>query len=718
RGIESVTDLSAAAPNLYARSNPGANGIYTIGIRGSVSGQPAIWVDPPVGVYLDGVYLGKNQGSVMDVVDVQRVEVLRGPQGTLFGRNTEGGAINFVSRQPSGQFRGSAEVDLGNYGDRIGRLSVDLPKLWIMSVSFAARGEKSDGWATNTTGPQTLGALDKQAYRASVKFDLLDNLTLSYAYDYSKADNTPTVTSLLALSGWKGTFPSVFGPYLGGLIQNAMKPYIETSRPDSVSTPPGLDLWEDSRNQANTAVLNWQATSTEDLKYIFSTRRMHYSDQQSINGTPLISISAPYVPPSNTWGMSAVYNRITDYSQTSHELQWLGNHDKLHYVVGLYYFKDDGETFDPQNFSMFGQLPLEVNYAAKTSAKAAYTQADWEFVNDWTVTAGIRYTKETRDGFTHQWLTQGYKGAFWTDNSATCTAYRQSCLPYTPYSADFTGTTPMGALSYKYSDNLNFFARVARGFKSGGFSSELINPAVTTPYQPEFSMSYELGAKSTLLDGRANLNATLFYTKLTDQQTTILVAGTTQSILQNAGEGTRRGFELEGRWRVVDGWTVYLNYGYLDAYFDKYMDNKLNPPNQGSQIDTASNRLPGYAPKDTLGMGFDGRLMHSDEGDLRLIVDYSYMSKNYLYACNKSLTAPNAGGSFLCSMDSVPSTYLMNARLLFADMPIGPGKLDLSLFVKNLTNSDRAVQGIDFSMFRTANWQDPRMWMITAAYKW
>ena len=414
--------------------------------------------------------------------------------------------------------------------------------------------------------------------------------------------------------------------------------------------------------------------------------------------------------------MSSVYNRITDYDQASHELQWLGEHDKVNYVFGVYYFKDDGTTTDPQNFSMFGQGPLEVQYAANTEAEAVYGQFDWEFVDRWTLTAGIRYTEETRDGFTHQWLTNGYKGAFVSDDPATCGAARVSCLPRTEYSADFSGTTPMAALSFKYSEDLNFFARVARGFKSGGFSSELIRPEVTTPYQPEFSMSYELGAKSTLLDGRAILNATVFYADITDLQTTILIAGTTQSILQNAGEMTRMGFELEGRIRMTDNWTFGLNYGYLDSEFDKYLDNSFAPGRP--IIDTADNRLPGYAPENTVGATLDGQLLDTEYGNLRLVVDYTWMDSYYLYAVNKNLTSPDAGGSFTAAADEVPASGQANLRLLFGDIPAGPGTLDVSLLVKNVTDSDKMTQGIDFSMFRSANWQDPRTWLLTAAYKW
>ncbi len=730
RGIDTIADLGSTAPNLFTRMSPSSNGIMVIGIRGSVQGQPAIWADPPVGVYLDGAYLGKSQGGVLDVVDLERVEVLRGPQGTLFGRNTEGGAINFVSRKPSGEFRGSAGVEVGNFNHQIYRIGMDLPRLGILSVGLNGRKETMDGWARNLTG-EDMGALDREAYRVAATLDFTDDLQLTYSYDYSETNNTPPPVSLYALSGWKvgmppagsqGTFPTTFGAVLGGAIENAMRPYVTTRRPDTVSTPAGLDLYDRSKNTAHMARLNWNITDTEEIRYIFATRDMSYRDQTSLTGTPLTSICYFPVPggcaPGRTWGMAAHFDRNTDYTQTSHELQWLGNHDRLHYVLGLYYFTDEGTSHGFQNFSLLAQAPRSGKLGADTEAKAAFAQMDWEFVDNWTGTVGIRYTEEEREGFTHGYLTSGYHGAFLTDDPAACAALRQSCLPMTTYREDWTGTTPMASLSYKFSDDLNFYARVARGFKSGGFSSELINPAVTTPYDPEYSMSYELGAKSTLWDGRVTLNGTVFYTVITERQSTMLVPGTTQSIMQNAGEMTNQGIEIEARALVADGWTVYLNYGYLDSTFEEFIDNKLNPPNVNSLIDTASNRLPGYAPENTLSAGFDGRLMQTDEGDLRLIVDYNFVDDYYLYAVNKDLAAPNAGGPYWKETNGIPASTQVNARLLFADIPLGGGTMDVSLFVKNLLDSDKLVQGIDFSMFRNANWQEPRTAMVTFAYKW
>ena len=724
RGIQTINDLGSTAPNLFTGTSPSTNGIMVIGIRGSVQGQPAIWADPPVGVYLDGVYLGKTQGGVLSVVDLERIEVLRGPQGTLFGRNTEGGAINFISRKPSGTLTGTAGVEIGEYDHQIYRLNLDLPQWGILSVGLNARKELMDGWMPNLTADDDLGELDREDYRAVAKFDFTDDLQLVYSYDYSKADNTPPPSTLYALSGWKiglppagsqGTFPTTFGAFLGTAIQNAMAPYVTTRRPDATSTPPGVDLYDISENESHTATVSWQALDTEEIKYIFAKRDMTYHDQTSLSGTPLTSIT---YAPGRVWGMSAYFDRFTDYTQTSHELQWLGDHDRLHYVAGLYYFEDEGDGTGNQNFSLLAQLPARRLIGADTEAWAAFAQADWEFLDDWTGTVGVRYTEETRKGYTHAYLTNGYQGPFLTDDPVACGALRQSCLPLTSYEETWDATTPMASLSYRVSDELNLYARAARGFKSGGFSSELVLPEVTTPYDPEFSWSYELGAKSTLWDGRATLNGTVFYTKITDRQGSLLVPGTTQSYMANAGESTNIGVEIEARARLADGWTAYLNYGYLDAEFDEYMDNKLNPPNAGSVIDTASNRIPSFSPENTLSVGFDGLLQETSSGELRLIVDYNYKDEFYLYAVNKDLAAPNAGGAYWQETNRIDASSQLNARLLFAGTPVGPGTLDTSLFIKNVLDSDNNMNGIDFSMFRMGNWQEPRMVMVTLAYHW
>ncbi|MFM7065959.1 MAG: TonB-dependent receptor [Gammaproteobacteria bacterium] len=704
RGIESLRGLNAIAPNVMFRSNPGAKLISTVGIRGSVTGQPAIWVDASVGLYLNGIYLGKSQGSVFDVVDIERVEVLRGPQGTLFGRNTEGGAINFITRAPSGEFGGKVSAEVGEYGRAVGRLTVDLPKMGIASATIGLRKEKQDGWAKNLSGP-AMGAVDSDAARVAVNLDFSDDLQVGYSFDYSKQDNTPTPSTLFAVSGWGGTFPSVFGAGIGGAIQRGALPYVRTSRPDTVSTNGG-PIWERSKTTAHSLTVDYALSENQSLKYIFADRKLYFGDSQDIDGMPLDSVATGFPAPfPQTWGMSAYYNRNTDYQQRSHELQWNGTMGDLKWVAGLYHFTDDGETNGAQLFTLFGQGPQRSNYAVDTTAKAVFAQADYTLADRWTLTAGIRTTKEDRGGWTHRYNTAGFGGARTTD-----------ILPFTSYDASFSGTTPMGSISLKVNEDLNVYVRVAKGFKSGGFSAELAIPAVaTTPYQPQSSVSKELGIKATLLGGRARVNAAFFHNNITDLQITQLIPATTQSYLTNAGEAVYKGFEAEAQLLLAEGWRVQASYGYLSTEFKKYLDNSFRPGRP--IIDTASNRLAAYAPRNTVNLNLDGRLLQTSFGTLRLIADYTFTSAMNLYTVNKSLSAPNAGGSYVVGLNSVPATRMLNARLVLSDIQTGGGTADVFIAARNLTDESRQLQGIDFSMFRNATWQEPRIFSLGVNYK-
>lgn len=729
RGIDGVSGLNAIAPNVMVRQSPVARLISVVSIRGSAAGQPAIWFDPMVGLYLNGVYLGKSQGSIFDVVDIERVEVLRGPQGTLFGRNTEGGTINFITRQPSGEFRGNAGVEAGNFDHRVIKANIDLPRFGIASASLGARKEERDGWAENLTGPD-LGAVDNEAARASVKLDFSDRFRAVYDFDYSNSHNTPAPTSVRATNGWSGSFPSLLGPafapafgaanalQLTTAIQNAMTTYVRTSRPDEVSTE-ARPFSEEGKFNAHSLTLSWQVGDRDELKYIGARRLMDYSDRQDLDGMPLNAIPtglpAPFPP---FWGMSTYQYRSTEYEQDSHELQWIGDRDRFSYAVGLYYFKDDGETNSAQMMTLFGTPPQRNEYATNTRSKAIFAQGDYRLTDRWTATLGVRYTEEEKSGWSHRYNTSGFDGPL-----------LENVLPFTSYSADFSGTTPMGAISFRPNENLNFYARVAKGFKSGGFAAEVADPRVSTPFQPQNSVSTELGVKSTLLDGRARLNVALYNTDISELQVTQLIPGTTQARVVNAGESTYRGVEVEAALLITDGWQVQLGYGYLDAAYDKYLDNPIVCPTvpgfgqlcrtDGTRIiDTASNRLPPYAPEHTVSLNLDGRLAQGTWGELRALLDYTYTAKTYLYAVNESRTAANIGGQYWADTDAIPAQKNLNARLLLAGVPFGPGTMNVSLWGRNLTDEDTLLSGIDFGMFRTANWREPRTYMMTAEYKW
>lgn len=706
RGIEGLGSLNSLAPTLMFRASPGAELISTVSLRGSQTGQPAIWVDPSVGLYVDGVYVGKSQGSVFDVVELERVEVLRGPQGTLFGRNTEGGAVNLVSRRPSGEWSGSAGVEFGNRGQKLGRVALDLPKFGFASISVGGRIEDRDGWAKNLAGGKELGSKDKEAWRVAVTLDFTEELKLDYTYDKSKIDNVPTVTSLESTCGWSSCIATAFGAFLGGAMNTAMLPYVTTRRPDDVSVNAPFGLWERANVEGHAVSLAYTLNDRHSFKYIYANRDMMYNDRNDIDGTSVNSITPA---PGFTWGMNVYYDRRTNYDMQSHELQWLGSTDRLKWVIGFYHFEDDGVTRGPQLLDMFGPRPgftTRSDYASRSNAEAVYGQMDIRLTDRFTATIGARYTDEKKGGWTHRFVTGSFEGP-----------QVANIFGRVDYSAKFDGTTPMAALSYRPDATTNIYARVAKGFKSGGFSSELTSNAVLTPYKPQTSWSGELGVKKTLMNNRAQINAAYFRTKIRNQQVTQLVPGTTESFLTNAGKSTYQGVELEAAIVPAEGWKIQATYGYLHTEFDKYLDNALNIPGR-PLIDTADNKSAGYAPKHTVSLNLDGRLATMPWGTLRAIADYTYTASMHLYACNKDLRAANAGGSYDCAGVRLPDTQMLNLRLMLAGVTIGPGAADISLWVRNATDEDKKFQGIDFGVLKTANWQEPRLYGAGFNYKW
>jgi iron complex outermembrane receptor protein len=719
RGIEGNASLTGLAPNLQVNKSPASSLISQTSIRGSVTGQVAIYVDPAVGMYVDGVYIAKSQGNMFDLLDLERVEVLRGPQGTLFGRNTLGGAVSFVTRKPSGQWSGAVSLDVGNRGRHAERVSLDLPKMGILSLSVAMRNEQADGWLKNPNG-KAEGDADRQAFRLAANLDISPSLKVDYAYDHTDIDEAQDPTTLLRLNGSSGSLATLGNILVGAgtafrlpsyvtagnnliAAQTAMTPYVRQSRPSSIATDVGRDNYQRLRINGNALTATYAVNDRNTLKYIGGYRTMDYSDRLDLDGTPVPLIST---------------GRNTDVKSYSNEIQWVGNTEKLNYAAGLFFYREDGTTLGGQLIAL-SPPPANtkyVNYRTTDNAKAIYGQFDYKATDALTLTAGVRRTSEERGNTSAQYGTNGLRGPI-----------TSTILPPTSASASWSATTPTLAATFKFNDGLTVYGRMAKGFRSGVFSAETPNVAgVTTPANPERGTTYEIGFKSAFAGGRAQLNGALFVNKISQMQVTRLPPGTTSSIMLNAGKATMEGFELEGVFLVADGWKLQASYGYLHGKFDEYMDYPLNAATAAlagvtttTLIDTAGNRVMNYAPRHTFNLAVDGRLAKTTWGTLRGILDYTFISSFYAYPSNISLTAANAGAGSLASINQMPSQGLVNARLLLADVPLGgPGRTSVSLWVKNLTDSKKVSNVIDFGYFQNASWTPPRTYGASVSYKW
>lgn len=680
RDITDIGQIGGMVPNLQVTHAPGGSTSAQIAIRGGVTINPALTWETTVGLYLDGVYIGKTQGSVFDVIEIERIEVLRGPQGTLYGRNTLAGGINIISKQPSGEISGHARAGLGDFGHQVLAASIDLPTLGSARINIAGRSERRDGWVdveASTFFPSSvdeLGDVDSTAFRLAVDMDLNDRTELSYRFDYSDADQYATHSQLHRLD-------FDFGLPLGG--------FISTEREDQASVDG--PSFERSEVSGHSLTIDAALSDSISFKSISALRKLSWSDGLDLDGSPLDV---------------AHTQRHSDYDSFSQEFQIVGSNGSLDYVAGLYYFGDDGFTDNPQRFfGAFGPFGVyfDSRYGFETEAMALYAQFDYAISEGLTLTAGLRYTDESKD----------------IERELGNVGLPRSIPAGTSANTSFNDVTPVLSLSYALSDSTSAYVRYAEGFKSGGFNGEAQTVAETIlPYDSESVHSIEAGIKGVWLDNRLRGSAAVFRNDHQDMQLSVFTAeGAAGSSVRNAGEAVIQGIELEASLQVNEHIGVSMGYGYLDSEYDKFLDC-------GGSVDVAGNRAFPHAPEHSFNLSFDALLASGRWGDLSLLVDYSSFSEHYLYpfpitpdsnpACAPSALAPDT---------QVGDYGLADARLMLSDVTVGERtSLTASLWIRNLGDEEYRKNMIDFgpafANMTQAYYGLPRTFGVDVVVRW
>lgn len=695
RGIETIADLNALAPGLQISKSPANDSISQISIRGNAQINPAIYWDPAVGIYLDGVYLGKSQGSVFEVVDLNRVEVLRGPQGTLYGRNTIGGAINLVTRAPSGVWSGDATTEFGNYSQFANKISADLPTWGIAKISLAARSETRDGWVKARPGSSVdeLNDRDNLGLRIAADLALAPGWLAALRFDRSAMSQAGTFSQLHRIEPSGAFDPNApAGALFGALSASASK---ERQKQAAIDSP----SFQNVVVRGYSGTLSWAASTGDTLKSITAVRLLDNDDAGDYDGSPL---------------QIAATQRFTNFRQFSQELQWVGSRGPLNYVGGLYYYSDRGFTDNPQQY-FFGGAAFDSRYGTRTIAKAVYGQLDYKPIEPLTLTAGLRYTTERKT------LDRVFGAA-----GSTAGPFFYFIPQGTQARQTFDATTPTVSVAYQFSEAISTYARYAEGFKSGGFNGEYSNTAQTpaeniaetrTPFQPEEQKSYELGVKTNLLGGRAQLNAAVFHNQFTNLQQSLFVAsGAAASVIRNAGKGTIEGIELEAAYQPIKGTRLQANYAYLKPEFDRFTDD--------AGRDQSDNRAFTHAPKHTFNLLADSRLWVTSKGTLRAVADYAYTSSYFLYPYQLAASGPRFDGSQPVAGDTrVKAHGLLNLKLALGQIPVGPGLTgEVALVGRNVTDEKVAGNYIDFGPgfghLTTAYYIDPITYGLTATLRW
>ncbi|HSB96617.1 MAG TPA: TonB-dependent receptor, partial [Spongiibacteraceae bacterium] len=523
QGINSVAGIVQATPSISFSPFPSSSNTLILYMRGMGNSNPVLLTsESAVGMYGDGFIIARPNAATLDLADVERVEVLRGPQGTLYGRNTTGGAINLISKQPTGEFGFKQQFSFGTRDLFRSLTAIDLPKWADISTKITYVRSAIDGYVKNSGSSHDFGEQEQRAGRFSAHWVATEDIAVDYFFEHGNLDSTPMYYQNAALDGTT-IIPGY--PYTDG-----DKLRHRTYRP--------VDLDLSTANfEGQGLTLSWDIDPDLTVKSLTGYRRLRTEDSQDY---------------AEAFGYA--YNSLGELNthHFSQEFTAVGNllEDRINYTAGLYYFEESGSSAgaaDIPTYSFTSSSYLK----GSAKSRAAYGQIIWtpDILEDrLNFTIGARYTRDQRQAQRFQTI-GGLPSA---DSGADGTV-------------DFSRFNPSFTASYQWTEDLNTYAKIATGYRAGGFYEAAPVNQFEQTFAPEDLTSYELGLKSYWLDHRVRLNVAAFEAKYKDMQLTLqtdpINVGTTQ--IYNAGRSTIKGIETELLVTPIEDINLSLNYSYL-----------------------------------------------------------------------------------------------------------------------------------------------------------
>ena len=696
-----LSGLQGASPNVNLVQGRGTTSNANIFIRGIGQPDALQTFDPAVGIYVDGVYISRIQGALFNLFDVDHIEVLRGPQGTLYGKNTIGGAVNIVSRKPDlDTLTASGSATYGSYNQVLVNGYVSAPLMAdTLALSLAGVEDRRDGTVTDPLTGRHYNDRNTQAARGILRARPDEAVELILSLDYTRQRTRPTLgyptANLTNVDLITGAQPVKLTAY----------PYGPYDYEASTGLQPGQGQRLDHYGGSFTA--NVDLGQGFSLSSITAYRKLKPDFYYDFDASQ-IQLADAYVS--------------VRQHQVSEELQLKYDGSRLKGVGGLYYLdehvRSHQESYD-NNYLLLGGVPITftrfINDFQTTRSYAAFGQLTYSLTDQLSVTGGLRYTRERKHYFrsTQTQLAGGALSApFIFPNS----------LP-APYNAldheTFDAFTPSATLSYKPTRDTLIYASASRGFKSGGFNgrvnglgdvTQVVNGVTTvTPFfKPETVWTYEGGAKGNFMGGRASLSGDVFYSDYKNFQArvgggTTGVAGGSFPVV-NAGKLRIWGIEAEASVRPVQPWSVRATLGYLNARYVRFDDARRAPAFSCNPTGTQITCKPAFAPPITLTLASDYAIPLGHSGTLTLGGDARRVGHEYL------------------SVDNRPGLYengywLVNA---FVQWDAPGGHLYVRGGVKNLTKTIYLTDAQEFSSvgnIQTAYYGDPRTWSGTVGFR-
>ena len=682
RGIASAADLTALAPSVSVTTSPASATNMQLFIRGIGDVDPILTSDSPIGVYVDGIVLGRAAGSAFDLLDLERIEVLRGPQGTLYGRNTIGGAVNLISAKPKQDFGVEQVFGAGNFGFLQSKTSLDTGAIGDtgLSARLSYLHKERDGYVDDplVSGSRDPGAYELNAGRLAVRY-INGPLTADYAFDYSDRSGYASAFQLTSIRPDVLAYISA-SPGLGGIA-----PIVSENRVGTIPLNQGVLK---DRVKGHTLNLDIQKGGLA-LRSLTGYRQWDSSNAYDNLGghfglvgfTVSPAILAPPNPfiPVGVTPLDLFSTKNTRHQeQFSQEFNILGNlGDKLDYVLGAYYFREDSSESNPQSFLLILPSPVPIpltptttvnsfgvqlnslyEYDHRSQSKAVFGQATSHLTDTLSFTGGIRYTEDEKR------LTQ----------RAPFTRTLNASFERVNYSAN---------LDWQVTPTTLVYGRVATGYKAGGFNARSTNSG----YEPEELTSYETGIKTDLFDRRLRFNGSAFYATHKDVQVQQLQAGTggASSITVNAGEAAYWGLEAEITARPVSNVTLGLNVGYTNREYKKFL---ILDPISNTVIDVKDTARFVVGADTTVSAFADIDIARLSYGNVVFRIDYDYRGEIFF-------NPTTVGTPYNDQMAGDPRS-LVNLRLSLKDMYINGASGELALWGKNVLNEEYRAYGIDF----------------------
>jgi iron complex outermembrane recepter protein len=676
---EDLSGLQGSVPNLNLVQGRGSANSANIYIRGIGQPDALQTFDPGVGVYLDDVFIARIQGALFNLYDVQRVEVLRGPQGTLYGKNTIAGAIRLISKKPPEELAGQAELSYGDYDFFSAKGYFGGPVTDTFGASVAGVYVTRSGINVDPATDREYNDIDTAAGRVILEWDPTENLNVNLAADYTRSRNELNLgrpeapLTQLNLATGRNT---------------VLQPAPTTPWNNTVATSFTGNEGQQMDNWGTALTIGWQLNDAWLLKSITAYRNLEPDNYVDIDAS--------------IYELGDVFVGV-DQDQTSQEFQLLYSSDRLEAVMGLYYFGEDiksAQTAWADDFLTLGALPLTftrtVNDKLNTDSYAAFGQATWNFNDRFSGTVGLRYTDESKDYYR-------------TTSTFSNFAPLVGTFVYKD-DESWSALTPTFALDYKLTDDTLLYASATEGFKSGGFNGRANSAAEASSYDPEYVWTYEVGAKNTLSDGRMRLNVDAFYSDYTDFQARVsdqyVPASGSPSFafpVLNAGAMAMYGAELEAVWIPIDALNLQAQIGYLHADYREFTETVRGPNGQPIERDRSKDEPP-FAPEWTVRLAAAYTFSLADYGGLTLSADMIYRAKQWLSVDNRDVLTQDSYAlmNVLVSWNSVSNHWYGSAG------------------IKNLTDEVYKVDAQEFSSvgnIQTAYYGDPQTWQFIAGYR-